>query len=109
MEFHEKLQKLRKQKGITQEELAERCGYSGKSVISKTESAGNDIGTRKLKKIAVALGVSPTSIVEWDSKEDYNGDDDKKALHDFVMSADPDAIHQLRIYADFLKSQGEVV
>ena len=105
----DRIRQLRLEKGWTQEDLAARCGYSGKSVISKTESAGNDIGTRKLKKIAVALGVSPTSLVEWDSKEDYNGDDDKKALHDFVMSADPDTIHQLRLYADFLKSQGEVV
>ena len=37
MEFHEKLQALRKQRGLTQEELAERL-FVSRTAISKWES-----------------------------------------------------------------------
>lgn len=37
MEFNEKLQKLRKQRGLTQEELAEKL-YVSRTAISKWES-----------------------------------------------------------------------
>ena len=40
MEFHEKLQQLRKQKGLTQEELAEHL-YVSRTAISKWESGGS--------------------------------------------------------------------
>ena len=37
MEFHEKLQALRRQRGLTQEELAERL-YVSRTAVSKWES-----------------------------------------------------------------------
>ena len=44
MEFHEKLQALRKQKGLTQEELARSIGVS-KNAISNYE---NGVSTPKI-------------------------------------------------------------
>lgn len=57
MNFGQKLRKLRIQKGLTQQQLAERLGYKTNSYISDVES-GHFIPSReKLKKIAKALGV----------------------------------------------------
>ena len=58
MNFGQKLRQLRIQKGLTQQQLAERLGYKTNSYISDVES-GHFIPSRdKLKKIAKALGVS---------------------------------------------------
>ena len=57
MNFGQKLRKLRKQKGLTQQQLARKLGYKTNSYISDVES-GHFIPSReKLKKIAKALGV----------------------------------------------------
>jgi len=57
MNFGRKLKRLRIEKGLTQQQLAERLGYKTNSYISDVES-GHFIPSReKLKKIARALGV----------------------------------------------------
>jgi transcriptional regulator with XRE-family HTH domain len=57
MIFGQKLRRLRIEKGLTQQQLAERLGYVTNSYISDVEK-GHFIPSRdKLKKIARALGV----------------------------------------------------
>ena len=51
MEFNEKLQELRKQKGLTQEELAEKL-YVSRTAISKWESGRGYPNIESLKAIA---------------------------------------------------------
>ena len=51
MEFHEKLQELRKQKGLTQEELAQTL-YVSRTAISKWESGRGYPNIESLKAIA---------------------------------------------------------
>ena len=57
MEFNEKLQKLRKQKGQTQEELAEAL-YVSRTAISKWESGRGYPNIDSLKTIAKYFGVT---------------------------------------------------
>jgi transcriptional regulator with XRE-family HTH domain len=57
MEFHEKLQQLRKQKGLTQEELAEQLHVS-RTAVSKWESGRGFPNIESLKAIAKFFGVS---------------------------------------------------
>ena len=57
MEFNEKLQELRKQKGITQEELAE-CLFVSRTAISKWESGRGFPAIDSLKSIAKFFGIS---------------------------------------------------
>ncbi len=57
MEFHEKLQQLRKQKGLTQEELAEHL-YVSRTAVSKWESGRGFPNIESLKAIARFFGAS---------------------------------------------------
>ena len=57
MEFHEKLQELRKNKGITQEELAEAL-YVSRTAVSKWESGRGYPNIDSLKEISKYFSVS---------------------------------------------------
>lgn len=62
-----RIKEERERRGWTQEELANRCGYKYKSSISKIESAGDNISSKKLKAVAIALGVPVSTLMGWDS------------------------------------------
>ena len=57
MEFNEKLQQLRKNKGLTQEELAEKL-YVSRTAISKWESGRGYPNIESLKEISTFFSVS---------------------------------------------------
>ena len=57
MEFNEKLQALRKQKNLTQEELAEKL-FVSRTAVSKWESGRGYPGIDSLKEIAKLFGVT---------------------------------------------------
>ena len=62
MEFNEKLQELRKQKGITQEELASKL-YVSRTAISKWESGRGYPNIESLKAIAAFFSVTVDELL----------------------------------------------
>ena len=62
MEFHEKLQALRKQKGLTQEELAQAL-YVSRTAVSKWESGRGYPNIDSLKVIAAYFSVSMDELL----------------------------------------------
>lgn len=62
MEFNEKLQDLRKQKGLTQEELAEKL-YVSRTAISKWESGRGYPNIESLKAIAKFFSVTVDELL----------------------------------------------
>lgn len=58
MNFGQKLRKLRQEKGLTQQQLAEKLGYVTNSYVSDVEKGKFIPSKEKLKKIAKALNVS---------------------------------------------------
>ena len=62
MEFNEKLQELRKQRGLTQEELAEQL-YVSRTAISKWESGRGYPNIESLKAIAKFFGVTVDELL----------------------------------------------
>lgn len=62
MEFHERLQKLRKEKGLTQEELAAEL-FVSRAAVSKWESGRGYPGIDSLKAIASYFTVSIDTLL----------------------------------------------
>ncbi len=61
----ENIRKRRVQLGLTQEELANRVGYTSKSTINKIEQGVNDVPQNKIVKFADALNTSPSVLMGW--------------------------------------------
>lgn len=65
MEFHEKLQDLRRQRGLTQEELAEQL-FVSRTAISKWESGRGYPNIESLKAISAFFSVSLDQLLSSD-------------------------------------------
>ena len=74
MEFHQKIQELRKQKGLTQEELAEAL-FVSRTAVSKWESGRGYPNIESLKEIAKFFGVSIDSLLSGDELLAVAGED----------------------------------
>ena len=74
MEFHEKLQELRKQKNLTQEELSEIL-FVSRTAISKWESGVGFPDINTLEPLADALGITLTELMKCSKETDGNLDD----------------------------------
>ena len=60
--FAEVLREMRQEKGLSQEELADRAGLH-RTYISQVERGLKSPSLRSLEQIARALGVSPSAIL----------------------------------------------
>ena len=77
MEFNEKLQELRKQKGLTQEELAEKL-YVSRTAISKWESGRGYPNIESLKAIAKLFSVTVDELLSTDEMLTIAEEDSKR-------------------------------
>lgn len=73
MTVGERIKQRRIELGLSQEELARKMGYSGKSSVCKAETYGDSITTAKITKYAEALDVSEAYLMGWQERaEDRN-------------------------------------
>ena len=87
MQFHEKLQELRKQKGMTQEELAARL-YVSRTAVSKWESGRGYPKIESLKALSRVFSVSLDGRLSSDevlTVAEAEGKNGKKHLRDLVF------------------------
>ena len=68
MTIADRIRLRREELSLTQEELSVRCGYSTKSSITKIEKSGNNITLKKIKRVAEALGVTPSYLMGWENE-----------------------------------------
>ncbi|MBQ6622112.1 MAG: helix-turn-helix domain-containing protein [Mogibacterium sp.] len=85
LQLYKNIRERRKALGMSQEELARRAGYSGKSMIARIERGDVDLPQSKILAIAAALYISPSDLMGWDEpatqvftvaagRPKYNGD-----------------------------------
>ena len=57
------IKRLREQRGWTQEQLAEKMGYTSKSTINKIEKNINDVRQKKIKQFADVFNCDPAELL----------------------------------------------
>ncbi|MBR3552512.1 MAG: helix-turn-helix transcriptional regulator [Clostridia bacterium] len=65
MTIYEKIRFLREQKGLSQQELAEKVGYKTASAINKIELGLRDLNQTKIISFAKALNTTPSFLMGW--------------------------------------------
>ena len=98
MTIGEKIKEIRELKGMTQLELAQKCGYKDRSTIAKIESGTNDIPRNKLLAIAKALDVTPGELLA-----DAIDDAEFRRLKAYYDTLNDSQRKTLVNYAEFLK------
>lgn len=66
------ISRIRRDLGLTQEELATMMGYKSKSTINKIELGVNDIPQSKIVQFAEVLGTTPADLMGWKEEEKNN-------------------------------------
>lgn len=62
--FGQRIKRLREARGLTQEQLAEACGYSGQSRIANYESGTRVPSARQIPTLARGLGVAQDELMD---------------------------------------------
>ena len=65
MDIYDKIKKLREEKGMSQEELANKLGYKSKTSIHKIEQKLTDLPLSKVVEFAKALHTTPAYLMGW--------------------------------------------
>lgn len=88
MKFGERILKLRTEKGMTQDELAQKLGYKSRSSIAKIENGVRDVPRSQIVELAKALGTTPSVLMGWE--------DDKPT--DTLTVLPTDKIHMIPVF-----------
>ena len=110
MEFNEKLQALRKQKGLTQEELADAL-YVSRTAVSKWESGRVYPSIDTLKDISVFFNITIDELLSGDELLNIAENDNKQKQNRFrdVVFGLLDVSAVLFFFVPFFAERGEVI
>jgi transcriptional regulator with XRE-family HTH domain len=111
MTVADRIKQARLEKGLTQEELAKKCGYANKGNVCRLEHAENNISARQVQRIAEQLGVSAAYLMGWTAETkpietDAQMTDDEKTLLNFYRTIAAEDKPNILQYAQFLSKRG---
>lgn len=97
-----RIEHFREQKGLTQQELADKMGYKSKSTISKIEQRKSDINTSTAMKFAKALDLDITDLLGFNNSTNQdiiidfiNKNPEYHIVVEKIMDVKPEDIHLL--------------
>lgn len=71
LDLYKNIKNRRLELDMSQQTLAEKVGYSGKSMISKVEKGEVDLSTTMIKKFADALNTTSSDLLGWDGAPEF--------------------------------------
>ena len=100
MKLYENIKRLRKEKGLTQDELAKMVGYTDRSSIAKIERGTVDIPQSKIKQFADIFGISQSALMGWEEADTTTENSSgiskaKRELLDLVESCSDEEVSRL--------------
>lgn len=99
MTVGERIRAKRIELGITQDELARRCGYASRSSINKIELS-RTLPSDKIEIVANALGVRPSYIMGWESDNIVKSFSSYTKVADDALSVTRDTDEALSVVRD---------
>lgn len=102
MEIYNNIRRLRTEKKMSQQELAEKTGYTDRSSIAKIEHGEVDLPQSKIVLFAKALRTTPGELM---------GDDgiirpEMATIQEEINKMDNNQLNRLISYAKFLNENG---
>ena len=90
IKLYENIRQLRKMNGWSQDELAQRLGYTDRSSIAKIESGQVDLAESRIMAFAQVFGVKPSVLMGWEGPDSLAALPEKTQEYiDLYSSADP--------------------
>ena len=87
MTIYERIRYLRKEMGMTQDELAQKLGYKDRTTITRIESGQTDISQKKIIAIADALMTTPAYLMGWSDDPVLTFSETLNVDEEFIISS----------------------
>ena len=97
LELYKNIRSRRLELCMSQQELADIVGYSGKSMISKIERGEVDLSQTMIQKIADALKTTPGDLLGWEEERPE------------VPEFDTEHLELIDLYSKLTKEQKQTV
>lgn len=88
MEVGERIKQRREELKMTQDELAQKVGYTSRSSVAKVEANANGMVQSKLVAFANALQTTPAYLLGWDDEDAEKKND---AITDIILKLRSDS------------------
>ena len=108
MPLYKNIKKLRKEKGLSQTELAKLVGYSDKTMISHIENGCIDLSRSKIVDFAKALDVNPGYLMGWDVPKETEEELQRRMVKDrldFLFLEEDNILELEQNQANFKKNK----
>lgn len=107
----ENIRKMRKKRGISQTQLANKLGYKSKSSIAKIENGNGDIPRSKLPQFAAALNCSISYLTGWNELQTFDDEHKVETPYDILCNKigqlPPSDLNAVSEYVDFMLTKNK--